>query len=161
MMEGVGILCFKILILREAPVAEMISSDKRSRFREKKLILGNTIAILLISGIFYFLCIHGFLFANAANTELLAIYEVAEVGGSLSELDEKVDRLPQSWITTYSSQDTRIFSAPLQFGASEWILRIKAEDGLITCVRIHTSDSIRFHPQAAPPDKGSCSLESY
>ncbi|EDL59053.1 hypothetical protein [Gimesia maris] len=118
-------------------------------------------AILLILGIFYFLCIHGFLFANAANTELLAIYEVAEVGGSLHDLDEKVATLPQSWITASPSQDSRIFSAPLQFGASEWILRIKAEDGLITCVRIHTSDSIRYHPQAAPPDKGSCSLESY
>ncbi|WP_417393611.1 hypothetical protein, partial [Gimesia sp.] len=112
----------------------MISSDKRSKIGEKKPILGNTICILLILGILYFLCIHGFLFANAANTQLLAIYEVAEVGDSLSELDEKVDRLPQSWITANSSQDTRIFSAPLQFGASEWILRIKAEDGLITCV---------------------------
>ena len=139
----------------------MISSDKRSRFREKTPILGNTIAILLISGIFYFLCIHGFLFANAANSQLLAIYEVAEVGGSLHELDEKVATLPQSWITASPSQDSRTFSAPLQFGASEWILRIKAEDGLITCVRIHTSDSIRYHPQSAPPDKGSCSLESY
>lgn len=118
-------------------------------------------AILLILGIFYFLCIHGFLFANAANTELLAIYEVAEVGGSLHDLDEKVATLPQSWITASPSQDSRVFSAPLQFGASEWILRIKAEDGLITCVRIHTSDSIRYHPQSAPPDKGSCSLESY
>lgn len=139
----------------------MTSSDKSVQPREKIFTLGNTIVMLLILGIVYFLCIHGFLFANAANAELLAIYEVAEVGGSLRELDEQVATLPQSWITAAASQDSRIFSAPLQFGASEWILRIKAEEGLITCVRIHTADSIRFHPEAAPPDKGECSTESY
>ncbi|WP_197996357.1 hypothetical protein [Gimesia panareensis] len=115
--------------------------------------------MLLFLGVIYFLFFHGFVFANAANSQLLAIYEVAEVGGSLRELDEKVATLPQSWISASASQDSRIFSAPLQFGASEWILRIKAEAGLITCVRIHTADSIRFHPEAAPPDKGECSFE--
>lgn len=142
----------------------MTSSDKSAQPREKFVILEKTIVMLMIVGIIsigYFLCIHGFLFANAANAELLAIYDVAEVGGSLRELDEKIATLPQSWISAHASQDSRIYTAPLQFGASEWILRIKAEDDLITCVRIHTSDSIRYHPKAAPPDKGNCSLESY
>lgn len=142
----------------------MTSSDKSAQPRGKIFTRENIIGMLLILGITclgYFLFIHGFLFANAANAELLAIYEVAEVGGSLHELDEKVATLPQTWITASSHEDSRIFSAPLQFGASEWILSIKAEEGLITCVRIHTSDSIRYHPEAAPPDKGECSLDIY
>ncbi|QDT25084.1 hypothetical protein Enr10x_03780 [Gimesia panareensis] len=137
----------------------MTSSDKSSQPREKIFTLGNTIVMLLFLGVIYFLFFHGFVFANAANSQLLAIYEVAEVGGTLHELDEKVASLPQTWITASSHEDSRIFSAPLQFGASEWILSIKAEEGLITCVRIHTADSIRFHPEAAPPDKGECSFE--
>lgn len=139
----------------------MASSDKSAQPREKIFTLGNAIVMLLFLGVIYFLFFHGFVFANAANAELLAIYEVAEVGGSLRELDEQVAKLPQTWIMASSHGDLRIFSTPLQFGASEWYLRIEAEEGLITCVRIHTADSIRYHPEAAPPDKGECSFETY
>ncbi len=98
----------------------------------------------------------GFLIANAANSQLIAIYEVAKVGDSLSTLKEKVANMPQTWISASYTQNEMIFSAPLKVGSTNWLLRIQAETDKITCVRIHTADSIRYHPPTAPPDKGKC-----
>lgn len=122
---------------------------------KSKLKYENILVIILSLGLLFAFS-YGFLFAGAANAQLLAIYEVAEVGDSLTELKERVAEMPQSWITASYSQDDLIFSAPFQVGATEWLLRIHAEKDQITCVKIHTADSINYHPQTAPPDKGKC-----
>lgn len=112
------------------------------------------IIVLFLGLVFAFS--YGFLFANAANAQLIAIYEVAEVGNSLSQLKEKAAQMPQSWISASHYQDEIIFSAPFKFGSTAWLLRIQSEKDKITCVKIHTEDSINYHPQTAPPDKGKC-----
>ena len=123
--------------------------------KKSKLNFENILVTVLVSGL-VFAFSYGFLFADAANAQLIAIYEVAEVGDSLTELKEKVAEMPQSWITASYSQDDLIFSAPFKVGATEWMLRIHAENNQITCVKIHTMDSINIHPKTAPPDKGKC-----
>lgn len=81
---------------------------------------------------------------------------MAEVGDSLAELKTKLAKMPQTWISASYSPDDVVFEAPFMFGALNWIVRIHAEDDIITCVKIHTADSINIHPQTAPPDKGKC-----
>ncbi|MDF1744352.1 MAG: hypothetical protein P1V19_11720 [Gimesia sp.] len=87
---------------------------------------------------------------------MIAIYEVVEVGDSLKEVKMKIAEMPQTWLSSYDYPDDISFSTPLQIGATNWILHLHAEDDKITCVKIHSEDSINFHPQEAPPNKGKC-----
>lgn len=125
----------------------------KSTSKESKVIIWNILVIVLFL-IMVFAFSYGFLFADAANTQLIAIYEVVELGNSLSELKEKVGKMPQTWISAFDYQEEIIFSAPFKVGSEAWVLRIQAEKDKITCVKIHTEDSINDHPQLAPPDKG-------
>ncbi|MFK7777738.1 MAG: hypothetical protein QM501_06400 [Gimesia sp.] len=127
----------------------------KSTSKESKVIIWNILVIVLFL-IMVFSFLYGFLFADAANAQLIAIYEVAEVGNSLSLLKEKVTKMPQTWISAFDYQEESIFLAPFKVGSTAWVLRIQAEKDKITCVKIHTEDSINYHPQTAPPDKGNC-----
>ncbi|WP_298859104.1 hypothetical protein [uncultured Gimesia sp.] len=118
-------------------------------------ILNIILGVLLLVVLFY-LFAYGFVVADAANAQLISIYEVAEVGDSLNDLKTKVAKMPQTWISSYYLPDDISISAPLQFGATNWILHIHAENDKITCIKIHSEDSINYHPQEAPPDKGNC-----
>jgi len=94
------------------------------------------------------------LIGDTANRQLVNIDHVAEVDAPLSELEAKVVTLPQTWISGGFTSDSAHFSAPLQFGAKNWVLRIYAKDQKIACVKICTDDSVNEHPASAPPDKG-------
>lgn len=117
--------------------------------------IGNIILCVLLLVALFYLFAYGFVVAKAANAQLIAIYEVAESGDSLNEVKSKIANMPQTWLSRYDDPDDISFSTPLQFGATNWILHIHAEDDIITCVKIHSEDSINYHPQEAPPDKGN------
>ncbi len=110
--------------------------------------------LLILTGFILFLLVFPFVIADAANAQLIDIYHVAEVGEPFSEFEAKVATLPQTWIYRYSYPDSDSYSAPLQFGAKNWVLRIYTKDKKIACVKFHTDDSINDHPANAPPDKG-------
>lgn len=112
------------------------------------------IFVLFLGVVFCFA--YGFVFADAANAQLIAIYEVVDLGDSLNEVKKKITEMPQTWISSSSYPDAVILSTPLKIGATNWILRIQAENDIITCVKIHIEDSINYHPKGAPPDKGKC-----
>lgn len=118
--------------------------------------IGNVILIVLTLVVLFDLFAYGFVVAGAANAQLIAIYEVAELGDSLNEVKTKVAKMPQTWLSRSSHPDSVYFSAPLKFGATNWMLNIRAKDDVITCIRIHTADSFKYHPSGAPPDKGNC-----
>ena len=99
---------------------------------------------------------YGYLTANAANAQLIGIYQKAEVGGSFSEFKTNMRDLPQSHLTAYFRENSAIFTTPLLLGAVNWQLYIRVEKDQIKCVKIRTEDSQYQHPSGAPPDKGDC-----
>lgn len=116
---------------------------------------GNVLMVILIL-IVLSPWIYGYLTANAANAQLIGIYQKAEVGGSFSEFKTNVGNLPQSHLTAYFWEKSAIFATPLLLGAVNWQLYIRVEKDQIKCVKIRTEDSQDQHPAGAPPDKGDC-----
>lgn len=116
---------------------------------------GNVLVLILIL-IVLSPWIYAYLTANAANSQLIGVYQAAEVGGSFSKFKTNVGNLPQSHLTAYFWENTAIFSTPLLLGAVNWQLYIRADDNQIQCVQIRTEDSQDQHPIDAPPDKGDC-----
>lgn len=116
---------------------------------------GNVLMVILIL-IVLSPWIYDYLTANAANAQLIGVYQAAEVGGSLSEFKTKVGDLPQTHLTAHFWEHGALFDTPLLLGAVNWRLYIRAEDNQIHCVKIRTEDSQDQHPTDAPPDKGDC-----
>ncbi|WP_145219890.1 hypothetical protein [Gimesia alba] len=124
---------------------------RNPKWKHRGNILGVILILLTLSP-----WIYGYLTANAANAQLIGIYQKAEIGGSFNKFKANVRDLSQSHLTAHFWEYGALFDTPLLLGAVNWRLYIRAEDNQIQCVKIRTEDSQDQHPSDAPPDKGDC-----
>ena len=85
-----------------------------------------------------------------SRASVLAIYENLELGQTKSSVDALVARHPN--LTVHSGDESLEVDTPIEFGAKNWILMLKFQQGVLVDARIRTPDSAPYHPPDAPPD---------
>lgn len=126
------------------------------RFKRPQIIVA---VILLLVGAYYCFWIFrsGDVFRSSARNApnraaLLQIRDGVQLGATHTEVLEaywkcRTDELQlrADWSTNW------IVRMPMEFGASDWVLRIEFRDGKVTAVRARTSDGLT--PKDGPTDK--------
>ncbi len=94
-------------------------------------------------------------FLNRAKyrSQVIDLYRAVEPGLPAADLDAiPRDKYPN--LSLHLDDSGLVASAPLEFGAKNWVLHVAVADGVVATVRIRTEDGLHDHPAGAPPDKG-------
>jgi hypothetical protein len=88
------------------------------------------------------------------RAQVLGLFESVEPGMARQQVRNAMDvgKYPD---LRFRQEDAEGWSAsaPHEFGATNWILRIDFQDERVSAVRIRTADGDFDHPAKAPPDK--------
>ena len=88
---------------------------------------------------------------------MLETYARLRIGMTADEAGATVSRLREAGFPAYGGcggSDTCVVSAPLEFGARNWMLYLQFNSDRLSSARIRTEDSAYEHPEEAPPDLG-------
>ena len=114
--------------------------------------------VILVVGVYYYFWIFrsGDVFSTVeSNTTnraaLVAVRDAVKIGASYSDVLAAYWRLKTSDLRLHADDSAHwLIRMPLEFGASDWVLRIEFQDGRVAQVRVRTSDGPA--PADGPPD---------
>jgi hypothetical protein len=97
-----------------------------------------------------------FLHRDRNRREVLALYEDLQLGMTKQQVGDVMDSGKYPHLQFYRG-DTGKWSgsAPLEFGAGNWVVLIEFLREHVSALRVRTADSDHDHPAEAPPDKSS------
>src|SRR5688572_25075449 len=112
--------------------------------------------LALIVGVFVALVLDPvtFLRRREYRGEVRTLYESLAPGMTKPQVRAAIDPRRFPHLRFHTDDEHRwLASAPLEFGAQNWVLLIEFENERVSALRVRTEDSFKDHPDEAPPDK--------
>jgi hypothetical protein len=96
-----------------------------------------------------------FLHREQYRGEVRSLYENVQPGMSKNRVRQEMDSGKYPHLDFHRDGELWFGSAPLEFGAGNWVLAIEFQGDQVSAVRIRKGDGLQdvHHPGEAPPDK--------
>ncbi len=96
-----------------------------------------------------------FLHRERSRGEVRALYENLQPGMSKEQVGHEMDSGKYPHLDFHREGEVWLGSAPLEFGAGNWVLAFEFQGDQVSAVRVRKGDGLQefHHPVEAPPDK--------
>jgi hypothetical protein len=113
------------------------------------------VVVLIVFGMLWSPIVRPYLYREQYRGQVRALYDTLQLGISRQHVRQEMDREKYPDLDFHTDGDLWLASAPLQFGAGNWVVAVEFEGDRVTAIRIRTGDGLQeFHrPAGAPRDK--------
>jgi hypothetical protein len=124
-------------------------------FKNKLVIVALFTALISINCFLFYIYFVQPKSLNIENKKVIsAIMNELDIGDTKQDVKNVFEKLKTDTLKLSQGRDEWLINMPLEFGATDWVLRIGFENDRITYLKMETSDGpTGIKPKGAPKDK--------